>query len=247
MASVAPDRIAPERGAKGVNDCGFRPSSSTSLGRGRTVSTARRYMKVIFEGNLRISWRARTLFREDGQVRTERDSVPIDQAAVAAQLRAVTVALIRRLRSTASPGDLTWSQESALLRLETGGPQTISQLARAEGTRSQSMGTIVASLEAQGFADRDSGLQRRSAEHHHGQRRGPTRPRRSQGGQAGLAGRTPDRPAQSARARRSRRSRYAAPADRRSHRRHPARWPAVADVLKLWRQIWSSGPVRLWT
>jgi DNA-binding MarR family transcriptional regulator len=41
-----------------------------------------------------------------------------------------------------------------LLRLETGGPQTISQLARAEGTRSQSMGAIVASLESQGLADR---------------------------------------------------------------------------------------------
>ena len=73
---------------------------------------------------------------------------------MAAQLRAVAVGLIRRLRSAASPGDLTWSQESALLRLETGGPQTISQLARAEGTRSQSMGAIVASLEAQGLADR---------------------------------------------------------------------------------------------
>jgi len=73
---------------------------------------------------------------------------------VAAQLRAVTVGLIRRLRSTASPGDLTWSQESALLRLETGGPQTISQLARAEGTRSQSMGAIVTSLEGQGLVDR---------------------------------------------------------------------------------------------
>jgi DNA-binding MarR family transcriptional regulator len=91
---------------------------------------------------------------DDGQVGTEGDSPPIDQAAVAAQLRAVTVGLIRRLRSTASPGELTWSQESALLRLETGGPQTISQLARAEGTRSQSMGAIVASLEAQGLVDR---------------------------------------------------------------------------------------------
>jgi DNA-binding MarR family transcriptional regulator len=87
-------------------------------------------------------------------VGTERAAASIDQAAVAAQLRAVAVGLIRRLRSTASPGDLTWSQESALLRLETGGPQTISQLARAEGTRSQSMGAIVASLEAQGLADR---------------------------------------------------------------------------------------------
>jgi DNA-binding MarR family transcriptional regulator len=91
---------------------------------------------------------------DDGQVRTEGDSSPIDQAAVAAQLRAVAVGLIRRLRSTASPGDLTWSQEAALLRLETGGPQTISQLARAEGTRSQSMGAIVAILEAQGLVDR---------------------------------------------------------------------------------------------
>jgi DNA-binding MarR family transcriptional regulator len=78
----------------------------------------------------------------------------MDQAVVAAQLRAVTVALIRRLRSTASPGNLTWSQEAALLRLETAGAQSISQLARAEGTRSQSMGAIVASLEAQGFVDR---------------------------------------------------------------------------------------------
>jgi DNA-binding MarR family transcriptional regulator len=87
-------------------------------------------------------------------VRTEGDSSPIDQAAVAAQLRAVIVGLIRRLRSTARPGDLAWSQEAALLRLETGGPQTISQLARAEGTRSQSMGAIVAILEAQGLVDR---------------------------------------------------------------------------------------------
>ena len=87
-------------------------------------------------------------------MRSESAPAPIDQAVVAAQLRAVSVGLVRRLRSTASPGDLTWSQESALLRLETGGPQTISQLARAEGTRSQSMGAIVASLEAQGLADR---------------------------------------------------------------------------------------------
>ena len=87
-------------------------------------------------------------------MRTEGDSPPIDQAATAAQLRAVIVALIRRLRSTAGPGDVTWSQEAALLRLETGGPQSISQLARAEGTRSQSMGAIVAILEAQGLVDR---------------------------------------------------------------------------------------------
>src|SRR5580658_6494103 len=126
-----------------------------SLSWGRMVAAVRRYMKVDFEGKLHIlvAASARCL-GDDEHVRTEGDSSPIDQAAVAAQLRAATVGLIRRLRSTASPGDLTWSQESALLRLETGGPQTISQLARAEGTRSQSMGAIVASLEAQGLVDR---------------------------------------------------------------------------------------------
>jgi DNA-binding MarR family transcriptional regulator len=91
---------------------------------------------------------------KDTPVGTEHGGTATDQAVVAAQLRAVAVGLIRRLRSTAIPGDLSWSQESALLRLETDGPHTISQLARAEGMRSQSMGAIVAGLEAQGFADR---------------------------------------------------------------------------------------------
>jgi DNA-binding MarR family transcriptional regulator len=81
---------------------------------------------------------------------------PDDPAAVAGQLRIVAIAIVRRLRSTASPGDLTWSQEAALLRLETAGPQTISQLARAEGTRSQSMGAIVAALETQGLVNRST-------------------------------------------------------------------------------------------
>jgi DNA-binding MarR family transcriptional regulator len=86
-------------------------------------------------------------------VRTPDDPAAATQA-VAAQLRIVAVALVRRLRSTATPGNLTWSQEAALLRLETAGPQTISQLARAEGTRSQTMGAIVAALETQGLVHR---------------------------------------------------------------------------------------------
>lgn len=75
---------------------------------------------------------------------------------VAGELRIVAIAIVRRLRSTAGPGNLTWSQEAALLRLETAGPQTISQLARAEGTRSQSMGAIVAALEGQGLVNRSA-------------------------------------------------------------------------------------------
>src|ERR1700749_2237603 len=82
------------------------------------------------------------------------DDTAASALEVAGQLRIVAIAIVRRLRSTASPGQLSWSQEAALLRLETAGPQTISQLARAEGTRSQSMGAIVAVLEAQGLVHR---------------------------------------------------------------------------------------------
>jgi DNA-binding MarR family transcriptional regulator len=91
----------------------------------------------------------------DVRVGTSDDSAA-SALEVAGQLRIVAIAIVRRLRSTASPGHLTWSQEAALLRLETAGPQTISQLARAEGTRSQSMGAIVAALEAQGLIDRSA-------------------------------------------------------------------------------------------
>ena len=91
----------------------------------------------------------------DVRVRTT-DDPSAATFAVAGQLRIVAVAIVRRLRSTASPGHLTWSQEAALLRLETAGPQTTSQLARAEGTRSQSMGAIVAALEGQGLVNRSS-------------------------------------------------------------------------------------------
>ena len=50
--------------ANGVNDCVFHPSPSTNLGRGRTVATARQYMKVTFEDNLHTLYRAHALFRE---------------------------------------------------------------------------------------------------------------------------------------------------------------------------------------
>jgi DNA-binding MarR family transcriptional regulator len=127
----------------------------------QNLVAGRRDPPTIYEGKLRrqpshLDTASHRVLGDDVPVRTAGDASPIDQAAVAAQLRAVTVGLVRRLRSTASPGDLTWSQESALLRLETSGPQTISQLARAEGTRSQSMGAIVAVLEAQGLVDRSA-------------------------------------------------------------------------------------------
>jgi DNA-binding MarR family transcriptional regulator len=54
------------------------------------------------------------------------------------------------LREQGNLGDLSESQRAALLRLERDGPMTVSALARAEGMRSQSMGAIVAALEAMG-------------------------------------------------------------------------------------------------
>ncbi|WP_315700857.1 MULTISPECIES: MarR family winged helix-turn-helix transcriptional regulator [unclassified Bradyrhizobium] len=80
------------------------------------------------------------------------DAVPGPRAsALAAELRGLIGKLKRRLREQANVGDLTVSQIAVLLRLEKDGPATASQLARAEGMRAQSMGPIVAALEAAGL------------------------------------------------------------------------------------------------
>jgi DNA-binding MarR family transcriptional regulator len=70
---------------------------------------------------------------------------------LAQELRALLGKLKRRLRDQAHIGDLTPSQTSVLLRLERDGPATASSLARAEGMRPQSMGPLVAALEAAGL------------------------------------------------------------------------------------------------
>lgn len=72
-------------------------------------------------------------------------------AALATEIRALLGKLKRRLREQAAPGDLTPSQISVLLRLERHGPATTSNLARLEGMRPQSMGSVIAPLEAAGL------------------------------------------------------------------------------------------------
>jgi len=72
-------------------------------------------------------------------------------AALARNLRALMGKLKRRLREEAHIGDLTPSQVSVLLRLEKDGPVTASSLARTEGMRPQSMGTIISALESAGL------------------------------------------------------------------------------------------------
>jgi DNA-binding MarR family transcriptional regulator len=80
------------------------------------------------------------------------DGRPLSPAvALALELRGFAGKLRRRLRDQADAGDLTPSQTAVLLRLEQEGPATTSGLARAEGMRPQSMGAVVASLEAAGL------------------------------------------------------------------------------------------------
>ncbi|MGI4791637.1 MAG: MarR family winged helix-turn-helix transcriptional regulator [Janthinobacterium lividum] len=70
---------------------------------------------------------------------------------LAGELRVLVGKLKRRLREESHFGDFTWSQMSALSRLERDGPATVTTLARAEGVRPQSMGATVAILEAAGL------------------------------------------------------------------------------------------------
>ncbi|WP_212746937.1 MarR family winged helix-turn-helix transcriptional regulator [Sinomonas gamaensis] len=76
-------------------------------------------------------------------------------AAVAADLRALLRQMNRRLRQQADFGDLTRSQLNVLSLLEREGPATVSDLARAEGMRPQSMGATVAALEEAGLVRRE--------------------------------------------------------------------------------------------
>jgi DNA-binding MarR family transcriptional regulator len=71
--------------------------------------------------------------------------------AMAEELRLLISRLKRRLREQTSLGDLTPSQVSVFLRLESEGPATVTRLAKAEGVRPQSMGATVTALEAMGL------------------------------------------------------------------------------------------------
>ena len=77
-----------------------------------------------------------------------------DVQEVAAALRVGVGLLVRRLRQVQDSADLTIPEHSALARLDRGGPATAAALAKAEQISPQSMGTIVASLVAQGLVAR---------------------------------------------------------------------------------------------
>jgi DNA-binding MarR family transcriptional regulator len=79
------------------------------------------------------------------------DQLRSPAAALSVEIRGFVRRLRRWLRDQADEGDLTPSQTAVLLRLEQDGPATTSALARAEGMRPQSMGAVVAALEAAGL------------------------------------------------------------------------------------------------
>jgi DNA-binding MarR family transcriptional regulator len=62
--------------------------------------------------------------------------------------------LVRRLRTEANPGELSWSQITTLARLDKIGWMTTADLARAEFVKPQSMGTTLSDLEQQGLVER---------------------------------------------------------------------------------------------
>jgi DNA-binding MarR family transcriptional regulator len=64
--------------------------------------------------------------------------------------------LVRRIRSAAPSAahELSWTQMAVIKRLETDGPKTTAELARAEAMKPQSMGATIAALEALGLVAR---------------------------------------------------------------------------------------------
>lgn len=79
-------------------------------------------------------------------------AAPLDPLhATATELRVLVGRLRRRLREEARTGDLSLSQFAVLGHLGRDGPATVSDLARAEGMRPQSMSAVVASLQATGL------------------------------------------------------------------------------------------------
>ncbi|HEX4451410.1 MAG TPA: MarR family transcriptional regulator [Kofleriaceae bacterium] len=63
-------------------------------------------------------------------------------------LRAAVSALVRRMRAESANQKYSWPQLVVLKRLETEGPMTTADLARAERIKPQTMGELIGDLEA---------------------------------------------------------------------------------------------------
>lgn len=79
--------------------------------------------------------------------------LPVSPEMVVPALTQAVGQLLRRLRD-ANPGGLNLSQSAALARLSESGAMTTADLARAEAMKPQSMSTILAGLEQEGWVAR---------------------------------------------------------------------------------------------
>src|SRR5258708_35963190 len=79
---------------------------------------------------------------------------PNPTESAAAELSLAIGQLMRRLRTEANPGELSWSQITTLARLDKIGWMTTADLARSEFVKPQSMRTTLAVLEQQGLVQR---------------------------------------------------------------------------------------------
>jgi DNA-binding MarR family transcriptional regulator len=89
--------------------------------------------------------------------------IVLDVNDVAGALRVAVGMVMRKLKQTQPPGELTIPETSALSRLDRGGPATSSELAKQDRISPQSMGATLAALQARGLVarDRDPGDGRR--------------------------------------------------------------------------------------
>jgi DNA-binding MarR family transcriptional regulator len=81
----------------------------------------------------------------------------VEESEFNAEVASLMVAmglLIRRVRAAVASHDLSMTQIMVLARLAKGGPATAADLARAEGMKPQSMGTVIAELEKLGLVER---------------------------------------------------------------------------------------------
>ncbi|HVI54525.1 MAG TPA: MarR family transcriptional regulator [Luteibacter sp.] len=72
----------------------------------------------------------------------------------AADLLTACGQLVRRLRAETNNQELSWSQMAVLARLESAGPMSIADMARAESVKPQSMGVTLSVMEDEGLLER---------------------------------------------------------------------------------------------
>jgi DNA-binding MarR family transcriptional regulator len=89
------------------------------------------------------------------EVKEPADSQP-EVGATAVRLRVSIGAFRRRVHETATEGDLTGPQLTALSRIDRAGPVTTAELARLEQITPQAMGATIASLEQHGLVARSA-------------------------------------------------------------------------------------------